>query len=280
MSRVVNYVIAGILIVIGFCMLLLGVVMLANVPANQTEWIITLSSVAASVLLFMGAWSNIRQEKYRKHVEMQADNAITENLIRQQAMVAVENHAPTLKSGLEKTTARVLTDATIDAPILARWQYPALEWEMLLKKLAEKTKREEMYTAVWFPVLFAILFLRLWHIGAAIGVLTGIVYVWFRAFFVKQKFGLPAGHATAEVVITDQYLRINSKYIHYVDGYYHVKDMSIENDRKMGSLLHIVIGWQTAKGYAASLDLFLPIPKDCLKQAENILKQYRLVKSV
>ena len=263
----INYVFASVFVLLGLFMIVLGAAVLVAIPKNQTEWIIALFALAAGGFLWLGAWQTVKNARQKQDAEYIETKRLSKRF------------APAKTNSELKSSAQVLVDDSAkhekDAPvILCRWLYPRAEWSLILKKLAEKTRKEEMYTVVWFPVIFAFVFWSLWYVGFAIGCLFALFYMWFRLNYVKRNFAIKPGKKEAEVIITDAYLRVNGNYIHYADGRYFLKNLHKKTDTELGYHLHFVIGWYTSKGLPAEMDLYLPVPVDKTEEAESVLQAY------
>lgn len=268
MSRTINLLLSVLFAIIGFFMAFVGATVLASGPQNETEWTIGIMGIGSAILLFYGAYKTVKGQQKR-------DEAERKESVR---LAKMYSSAPreTSKAETENTASpeSVITPAELQPEILVRWTYAPEAWRQILLKLAEKTRKEEFYTAFWFPVLFAIVFFSHWYYGVVVGIILGWFYIQFRVYFIKQKFALKPGQQVAEVIISDSYLRINSNFINYADDRYFLKALALEQDDKLGELLHFTIGWVTNKGYPAEMDIYLPIPIGHLDEAEMVILTY------
>ncbi len=274
-----NIVFVVIFVMIGLFMSFLGLSFLFSGPGNETEWTITIFSLMAAFFLFYGArqtWQNhFRQQKAERQEAQRLAKQFSAKPKPQKASVKTDD-----KPALDETVEVEIEDQETHQPqILARWLYPKRDWQTILGKLAEKTRKEELYTAFWFPILFAVVFWSQFWIGIIIGLAFGVLYVWFRTNFVKKRFALKPGQQEAEVIITDSYLRVNGNFVHYGDGKYFLKNLFQTHDSKLGKLLLFEIGWITSKGLPAQLDLYLPIPQGKADEAEAIIAAFKRAQS-
>ena len=274
-SNPINLVFVIVFVLIGLFMVLIGASVLAAGPTNDTEWTIGLFSLGAAAALFYGAWQTFKGHRLRNQAEAKEARRLAQKLSNQTSKT-VDTVLKEKAFAAQKASEQLSTSAEGDsAPkILACWTYPRNKWQAVLKKLTEKTRKEEFYTAFWFPVFFAIIFWSVWYIGFAIGILAGFGYVKFREYYVRKNYALKPGKLEAEVIITDAYLRINGNFIHYGDGRYFLKNLYQEKDSKLGNLLHFEIGWFTSKGLPAQMDLYLPIADGKEEDAQLILEEF------
>ena len=273
MSRTINLLLSILFVIIGFFMAFIGATVLASGPSNETEWTIGILGMGSAILLFYGAYKTVKGQNKKDKAERQ------ESVRLAKMYSATPRSKP--KAEAEKTPSQesakeeVVFESAVNAEILVRWTYASAAWREILMKLAEKTRKEEFYTAFWFPVLFAIVFFSQWYYGVILGIILGWLYIQFRVYFIKQKFALKPGQQEAEVIISDSYLRVNNNFISYADDKYFLKELALEQDDKLGEMLHFTIGWVTSKGYPAEMDLYLPIPVGHLEEAEMVLLAYK-----
>lgn len=270
----VNVVFAIIFVMFGIFMLMLGGAVLVSGPSNEIEWTIVLMSFIATSLLFYGAKQTYQNSK-RKLAAEQAEAQRLKQKFSVPNAVAVERVSEKPNQPELKDEKAAHAEDAMHPEILARWLYSAADWKIIMNKLAEKTKKEELYTAFWFPVLTAIIFWSEAIWGFAIGLVLGFLYVRFRMYFVKKKFQLSSRTAEAEIIVSDSYLRVNGNFIHYADGHYYLRNLSRDRDPKLGDFLLFNIGWTTSKGYPAQMDLYLPIPLGREMEAELILEKFQ-----
>lgn len=272
MSRTINILLSVLFAFIGLFMAFIGASVLANNPQSETEWTIGIMGVGSAILLLYGGYKTVKIQNSKDKAERMESARLAKMFAKPQQPAKEEVSREEVKS--EMTTPEERTETT-GPEILVRWTYASAAWQQILQKLSEKTRKEEFYTAFWFPVLFAIVFFAQWYYGVILGVFVGWLYIQFRVYFVKQKFSLKPGQKEAEVIISDAYLRINNNFISYADDRYFLKDLAVEQDDKLGELLHFTIGWVTNKGYPAEMDLYLPIPVGHLHEAELVLEAYK-----
>ena len=270
-----NIVFVVIFVIIGLFMSFLGLSFLFAGPSNETEWTISIFSLFAAFFLFYGA-----RQTWQNHFRQQdAERTEAERLARKFRAKPIADKMRDKKETIVNHGDTERKDAEHEPKILARWLYPKKEWNVILNKLAEKTRKEEMYTAFWFPVIFALVFWSFFWVGLIVGLAFGAFYVWFRANYVKRHFAITGGGSQAEVIITDSYLRVNGNFVHYGDSKYFLKDLIKVSDKKLGQLLLFEIGWITSKGLPAQLDLYLPIPADKQDEAEDIITNFNRARS-
>jgi len=261
--------------VIVFCLIALfigfvGIAVLTAGPTNETEWSIGLLGIGSATLLFFGAFKTFQGQRQQARAELFESKRLMEQYAaKPKALVNVTNQVAEAEHSVDKS------NPSEGPQIYARWVYNHDSWRVILAKLSDKTRKEEFYTAFWFPILFAIVFFAWWYVGALVGVVVGWLYIRFRVYFVQQKFALPPGQIDAEAIISDAYLRINGNFIHYADGKYFLKNLMREQDPKLGEYLHFIIGWVTSKGYPAEMDLYLPIPVGHTHEADLVLEAYK-----
>lgn len=244
---------------IGLFMLWMGIEVLSSSPDNKMEWIIGAGALASGAMLLYSARQTWRKGAARQSAE-------------ERETIRLQKRKQPQTTGVENV------EKAYTPEILATWTYPKKQWNEILSRLAKKTRNEEVYTTVWFPVVFGLVFFSMWWLGVIIGIGLGLFYLWFRVNYVKKNFKIASGKQLAEVVITDAYLNVNGNFIHYGDGRYFLKELDKDTDGFIGDHLHFVIGWNTSKGLPAQLDLYLPIPAGKMDEAEQILQKYAQVK--
>lgn len=265
--------------VIVFCVIALfigfvGITVLTAGPSNETEWSIGLLGIGSATLLFFGAFKTFQGQRQQARAELFESKRLMEQYAaKPKAMAKVAS------PGAEAEHINHESNPSEEPQIYARWLYNQDSWPVILAKLSDKTRKEEFYTAFWFPILFAIIFFAWWYVGALVGLMVGWLYIRFRVYFVQQKFAVRPGQKEAEVIISNAYLRINGNFIHYADGKYFLKNLERERDPKLGEYLHFTIGWVTSKGYPAEMDLYLPIPINHTHEAELVLEAYQRARS-
>lgn len=273
MSRTINLLLSILFVIIGFFMAFIGATVLASGPSNETEWTIGILGMGSAILLFYGAYKTVKGQNKKDKAERQE----SVRLAKMYSATPRTKPKPEAEKTPSQETAKeeVVFESAVNPEILVRWTYASAAWREILMKLAEKTRKEEFYTAFWFPVLFAIVFFSQWYYGVILGIILGWLYIQFRVYFIKQKFALKPGQQEAEVIISDSYLRVNNNFISYADDKYFLKELALEQDDKLGEMLHFTIGWVTSKGYPAEMDLYLPIPVGHLEEAEMVLLAYK-----
>jgi hypothetical protein len=279
MSRTINLLLSILFVIIGFFMAFIGATVLANGPSNETEWTIGIMGMGSAILLFYGAYKTVKGQKKQDEAERKESVRLAKRYSsappKSPKSEGVE--VPSGEPGKEHEVE--LLEPNLLPEILVRWTYTPTAWRLILLKLAEKTRKEEFYTAFWFPVLFAIVFFSQWYYGVILGIFVGWLYIRFRVYFIKQKFALKPGQQEAEVIISDSYLRVNNNFINYADDKYFLKQLNLEQDEKLGEMLHFTIGWVTSKGYPAEMDLYLPIPIGHVEEAESVLSAFKAARS-
>ena len=266
----VNKAFAVLFAFIGVFLTYFGGAFLVSWPQNQTEWIICLGFLSSGLLLLYSAWST-----WKKGADQEKAERAERIRLHKHVQKVNDKGVP---SDISEQTVTEVPNAETGAPdILATWFYPKNEWNPILNLLAAKTRKEELYTAIWFPIIFGLVFFAMWWVGVLIGIGFGLFYVWFRADYVKKNFKIPAGKSNAEVIITDAYLNVNGHFVHYGDGRYFLKELRKAQDATIGNHLHFVIGWFTSKGLPAQLDLYLPIPTGKEQEAEDIIHTYQRI---
>jgi hypothetical protein len=296
MNNMLSKIFAIVFVAIGSFMMLIGLSLLFSGPSGETEWTICIGSLLAAFFLFYGArqtWQNSNRQLAAERIEAERINQLrAERAAKpvsqngEETVEAIEEN--NLADGQDDSIKETVTvkekevkkvdeskEEAHTPAVLAHWFYPKKEWTKILDKLAQKTKREELYTAFWFPVLFAIIFWSMFWFGILFGLGFGAIYVWFRTYFVKKKFAIQPNSNESEVLITDSYLYVNGNFIHYGDGKYYLKDLTQETDTKLGNLLCFNIGWLTSKGLPAQMDLYLPVPLGKEEEANLILQTFR-----
>jgi threonine/homoserine/homoserine lactone efflux protein len=272
-----NIVFVVIFVMIGLFMSFLGLSFLFAGPGNETEWTITIFSLLAAFFLFYGA-----RQTWQNHFRQQKAEQQEASRLAKKFNVKPATNSKTIPEAEHSSLTAERTEPTnkVDGEpkILARWLYPKREWNSILNKLAEKTRKEELYTAFWFPVIFALVFWSFFWVGILAGLAFGAFYVWFRTNYVKSNFAIRGNSPQAEVIITDSYMRVNGNFVHYGDGKYFLKDLIKVHDKKLGELLLFEIGWITSKGLPAQLDLYLPIPVDKRDEADEIMAAFKRAK--
>lgn len=262
-SGIINIIFSIFFVLIGAFMAIIGLGMLGGPPKNETEWTIAIFSMLAAAFLFYGAWQTLKNHLARQRAERAEAARLSQTF----------NAAKP-----SKQTQVAENESIVHPQILARWLYPRAQWQVVLKKLAEKTRNEELYTAFWFPVFFALIFWSKFLIGILLGLAFGALYVWFRTNYVKRNFAMKPGAESAEIIISDSYIRVNGNFIHYADDKYFVKNISKVEDLKLGPLLLFEIGWFTSKGLPAQLDLYVPIPENNRDEADAVLAAFKVAK--
>lgn len=247
---------------IGIFMVWMGIMVLSSSPDNKMEWIIGAGALASGALLLYSARQTWRKGAARQKAEERETMRLQKR--KQPQTIEIED---------------VEVEKEYTPEILATWTYPKRQWKDILSRLAKKTRNEEVYTFVWFPVVFGLVFFSMWWLGVIIGTGFGLFYLWFRVNYVKKNFKILPGKQLAEVVITDAYLNVNCNFIHYGDGRYFLKELDKDTDGSIGDHLHFVIGWYTSKGLPAQLDLYLPIPAGKMDEADQILLKYKQAKT-
>ncbi len=274
-TGIVNKLFAIVFVILAAFMLMLGASLLVSWPSNQIEWLIVLMALGASFFLFWGAKQTLSRAKKQQAAEHAEDLRIKKDFPVKRKP-AKSNYAVDVKNEPKKTITVASKPVNEHTPvILAQWMFTKATWKIVFKKVLQKTYKEEIYTAVWYPVFFGLLAWGHYMWGILAGVLFGLFYLWFRGYYVKNKFGAIPSQAYAEIIISDSYLRINGKYIHYADDKYFLKSVQQESDKEFGDLLHFDIGWFTSKDLPASMDLYVPIPPDKMHEARLILETFQ-----
>ncbi len=272
MSKSLTFVFILVFCIIALFIGYVGITVLSAGPTNEMEWSIGILGIGAAVLLFFAAHKTLQGQRLQARAELFEAERI-------KAHYAAKPNANTSKKMNSQGGAfELIEDETnpSEVPqIYVRWVYPRDSWRGILIKLSEKTRKEEFYTAFWFPILFAIVFFAWWYVGALVGVVVGWIYIRLRVYFVQQKFALQPSQTEAEAIISDAYVRINGNFIHYADGNYFLKKLARELDPKLGEHLHFTIGWFTSKGYPAEMDVYLPIPQGQSHEADLLLEAYK-----
>jgi len=244
-------------------MVLGGFVLVICVPAlfsndAAAQFIGVLLSVSA-LLMFIGGYRTLRAIKLERMAEM------------------VENHRlQLLQEDDDEPLDEVAESNQIIPKIYAAWHFDAQVWQLVSRHTLKKSLKEELYTAVWFPVLVPLLtIIHNFWIGIVIGLVLAALYLLFKMWYIKHHFTEIKTGLTAEILLTDHYVRINGKYIHFANGNYWLNSADIDED-----FLHLQIAWVTSKNQSTSMDLYLPIPTgnatdaqlfiDAFKQANNI----------
>ena len=119
--------------VIGAFMAWMGFAVLLGGPTNTTEWIIAGGALGSGGLLLFSAWSTWQKGKARATAEAQENRRLQNPA--QVSSTASDTGSPEL---------------------LATWYYPKEQWNAILGKLVEKSRKEEWYTVIWFPIIFVV----------------------------------------------------------------------------------------------------------------------------
>ncbi len=272
----VNLVFAVLFAVFGFFMLIFGGSLLLAGPSNSTEWTMCSLALLSAAFLILGAWQTVQNGRKQVDAEVQETIRLKQKFTAQNQSEPTENI--TIKPAQAAPVGEV-AEPENQPEVLVRWTYPATEWRPVMKKLAQKTWKEEIYTAIWFPIFGGIIFWQSAVWGILGGLFCGFLYLKFRVYFVAKKFGLHPRAAEAEVIISDSYLYVNGNFMHYADGHYYLRDLTLDNDPKLGDYLLFTIGWTTSKGYPAQMDVHVPVPPNCGQDAERILTKFKQARS-
>lgn len=160
-----------------------------------------------------------------------------------------------------------------EAQVLANWHFNELKWRGYTTLLNKKNRRMEFVVSIGIFLLFVLAVV----LGMELGMLVAGAFIAILYYVIRTRMGrksLALNGNEAHVLITDQFVRINGRFIHFKNGIHFLKEVKII-ESPLAHLL-LVIAWPTGKGFDNSMDLRIPVPEDELEKLPQLVRQLNL----